>query len=78
MLVLFPVVTLVSYLFIGRESGSAHVTEVIRASLLAFPTWLVFMGVTYVLVKRVDVVVALAAASVAWGLAALVAVRLIR
>lgn len=64
--VLFPAITLLSYYFIGQGEGEGRLREVVGASLLAFPVWLVFMGTVYFALPVLDFRVALAAATVAW------------
>jgi uncharacterized membrane protein (GlpM family) len=64
--VLFPVVTLLSYYFVGSSEGPERLAQVVKSSLLAFPIWFVFAGTTYALLPLVDFRIALTAAMAAW------------
>lgn len=78
LLVLFPVVTLVSYYFVGERDGRHQLRSVVRASLTAFPIWLLFMGVVYVALQYLDFRLALLLATIAWVAAAAAYLGLVR
>lgn len=67
--VLFPAITLLSYYFVGDTEGEARLREVVRASALAFPVWLIFMGTVYFSLPILDFRIALLVATVVWLLA---------
>ena len=67
LLVLFPVITLLSYYFIGSNQGPEELRKVVRASLLSSPIWLVFIGVVYVAVKHLDYRIALTLGITVWA-----------
>jgi membrane protein GlpM len=71
LIVLFPVVALVSYYFVGASEGAGRLRGIVRASILAVPVWLVFMAVVYAaLSAAVDYRLALACGLVGWLIAA--------
>ena len=77
MLVLFPVITLLSYFFVGQSEGPERLREVVKSSVGAFPIWLVFMGTVYVALPEMDYRVALAVGTLAWLAAAVLYLALV-
>ena len=75
---LFPIITLLGYYFIGSSEGSDTLREVVKSSIVAFPVWLLFMGVVYVALPHIDYRLALGVATVVWLAAAAFYLSLVR
>jgi uncharacterized membrane protein (GlpM family) len=76
LIVLFPVVTLVGFTFLGMESGTADVSRAALAAVRGLPTVLVFLIIVH-LFARADVPfpLALVAGLVSWLLTAMLILR---
>jgi uncharacterized membrane protein (GlpM family) len=78
LLVLFPAITLLSYYFVGQSEGEEQLRDVVRGSVVAFPVWLIFMGVVYFGLPVLGFRLALLAATGAWLLAGVLYLAFIR
>jgi uncharacterized membrane protein (GlpM family) len=58
----FPAITLVSVIFIHLEAGSQPTTDYVQGMLLFSPAWLAYLVTLFVLLPRLGLVAAIAAA----------------
>lgn len=71
----FPALTIVSYLFIGHGQGSEQLLQVVKVSIMMLPLWALFMLATYLLLRHTDYRMAVAGATFCWMIAAIGIVR---
>lgn len=74
-LVMFPVVTLLGFLFLGQAEGSAQLARAVRASLLMLPVGALYLLLVLGLLRHIAYGPALALATAAWIAAAALVVR---
>lgn len=64
--VLFPVINLITFFFIGSEEGAETLRNVLKATLIAYPLGAVSTGTMFLLVSYVDYRAALLGGLLAW------------
>jgi uncharacterized membrane protein (GlpM family) len=76
--VLFPVITIIGFYFIGQSCDAVHLKKITLFSMLSLPTTLVFLGTFYFLIGNADLVRSIAFSLAAWCATALVFILLNR
>ena len=74
--VLFPVITIIGFYFIGQSCDTVHLKRITLFSMLSLPATLVFLGTFHFLIGKVDLVWSLAFSLAAWSATALVFILL--
>lgn len=69
-LVMMPVITATSFLFVGLSNGPRAAQQLALSALFALPTALVFIGAMYLLLGRLGVVQSLLLSYALWAVAA--------
>jgi uncharacterized membrane protein (GlpM family) len=69
-LVMMPVITASSFLFVGLSNGPRAAQQLALSALFAVPTAAVFIGAMYLLLGRLGVVQSLLLSSGLWAMAA--------
>lgn len=70
LLVLFPIVTLVGYFFMGQSVDSLRLKEITLFSMYSLPTTFIFLFTFYHLQGRYELIYSLLFSVIAWFLAA--------
>lgn len=73
---LFPTFTLISHVIVGRQRPVDEFKATLRFGIVSMLPYGAYMVTLYVLVDRVKFTTALLLATLAWGLSALVLIRL--
>jgi uncharacterized membrane protein (GlpM family) len=74
--VLFPVITIIGFYFIGQSCDAFHMRKITLFSMISLPTTLIFLGTFYFLTGKVDLVWSVIFSIAAWCAAALLVMLL--